>query len=457
MRNQWLKTLLPALALGALPVLPAVSQAGVAIGVSITLAPPALPVYVQPALPAPGYIWAPGYWAWGDDGYYWVPGTWVLPPEPGLLWTPGYWGWVDGAYLWHGGYWGPHVGFYGGINYGCGYTGVGFQGGYWRGGAFFYNRAVMNVGSVHVTNVYNQTVINNVTVNRVSFNGGAGGIQARPTPHELSAEREHHFQPTSLQSHHQYAAFSNRELRASVNHGAPPVAATARPAVFSGRGVVAARASGPQGGAAHEMTRNDRPSGHGSGGPAQMAHGPAGTAGHATPMMRNDRPPGAGSGHPEVQHSVARNDFRSSGPAGGSSHPAPTNRVAPNTNGGGFQGGRPAPHVNGFQGSGGFQGSNRGGPNVSGGGFQGGNRGAPNISGGGFQGGNRGAPNMSGGGFQGGGHPPPNMGGGFAGGGGRPPMNMSAPRPMPSPGGGGRPEGGGGRPQPQGHRPEGHR
>src|SRR5271155_4006072 len=114
--------------------LPAVSQAQVAVGISVHVGPPALPVYAQPEIPAPGYLWTPGYWAYGPGGYYWVPGTWVEPPSVGLLWTPGYWGWGSGVYLWHGGYWGPHVGFYGGINYGYGYTGVGFAGGYWRGG-----------------------------------------------------------------------------------------------------------------------------------------------------------------------------------------------------------------------------------------------------------------------------------------------------------------------------------
>src|SRR5580704_16745231 len=60
--------------------------------VSVSVAPPALPVYTQPICPAPGYIWTPGYWAYSDDGgYYWVPGTWVEAPEVGLLWTPGYW------------------------------------------------------------------------------------------------------------------------------------------------------------------------------------------------------------------------------------------------------------------------------------------------------------------------------------------------------------------------------
>ena len=54
--------------------------------VSVNFAPPALPVYEQPLCPAEGYLWEPGYWAWGPDyGYYWVPGTWVLAPEPGLL------------------------------------------------------------------------------------------------------------------------------------------------------------------------------------------------------------------------------------------------------------------------------------------------------------------------------------------------------------------------------------
>src|SRR3984893_5048541 len=150
--------------------IPAASQAQIAVGVSIRVGPPALPVYVQPVCPAPGYIWTPGYWAYGPDGYYWVPGTWVMAPAVGVLWTPGYWGWGGGVYLWHAGYWGPHVGFYGGINYGFGYGGVGFAGGEWRGGVFNYNRSVTNVNTTVITNVYNKTVI--VNNNHVAFNGG---------------------------------------------------------------------------------------------------------------------------------------------------------------------------------------------------------------------------------------------------------------------------------------------
>ncbi len=221
--------------------IPASSFAGVFISVGI--APPVLPVYVQPACPGDGYIWTPGYWAYGPDGYYWVPGTWVVAPEPGFLWTPGYWGFGGGLYAWHAGYWGPHIGFYGGVNYGFGYFGSGYEGGYWNGGHFFYNRTVNNINITNV-HVYNKTVINNVTVNRVSYNGGEGGIRAHPGHAEEIAEHERHFERTDMQMHHENAARGNRELLASVNHGRPAIAATARPGEFRGHDVVPARSGG---------------------------------------------------------------------------------------------------------------------------------------------------------------------------------------------------------------------
>ena len=228
---------LAALALSPL-VLSQPASAG--LFVSVQIAPPALPVYAQPPLPAPGYIWTPGYWAYGDAGYYWVPGTWVMAPQPGLLWTPAYWGWSEGVYVFHAGYWGPHVGFYGGINYGFGYGGVGYLGGRWDHGEFAYNRSVNNVNITNVHNVYTQNVVNNTTVNRVSFNGGAGGINARPNAEEQAFEHEQHVPPTALQAQHQQVASTNRAQFASVNHGRPGVAASPRPGAMSGRGVVAA-------------------------------------------------------------------------------------------------------------------------------------------------------------------------------------------------------------------------
>jgi hypothetical protein len=202
------------------------SAASAGISVSITIAPPILPIYVQPLCPVDGYLWNPGYWSYGPLGYYWVPGVWVQPPRVGVLWTPGYWGYGGGVYGWYGGYWGPHVGFYGGVNYGFGYGGVGFGGGMWSGGSFRYNTAVVNVNTTVVRNVYvDRTVTNNTTVNnRTSFNG-PGGIAATPTPQEQIAKQEQHIQPTPNQLAHQQFASRDRTQLASVNHGAPAVTA----------------------------------------------------------------------------------------------------------------------------------------------------------------------------------------------------------------------------------------
>jgi len=214
-----------------------------AVFVSVAIAPPPIPVYAQPICPGPGYIWIPGYWAYGFDGYYWVPGYWVLPPFVGALWTPGYWGWANGLYVWHAGYWGPHVGFYGGINYGFGYFGVGFVGGYWRSGAFFYNTAVTNVNVTVVNNVFNQPVTRTTTT-RVSFNGGPGGISRQPTAEERLAQRDARRSATSIQLQHQNLARADRGQWASVNHGTPSVTATSRATAFAGRGA-GQRAAGP--------------------------------------------------------------------------------------------------------------------------------------------------------------------------------------------------------------------
>ena len=209
----------------AMSMAPVASQAQV---VSITIAPPVLPVYVQPAIPGDGYLWTPGYWAYGPEGYFWVPGVWVRPPQVGLLWTPGYWGWHGGVYAWNGGYWGPHVGFYGGVNYGFGFGGVGFVGGRWDGGHFAYNSAVnVGVGVGGGFHSYRETVVENNV--HTSFNGGSGGLRAQPTPGERSAMGEHHFEATREQTAHHEAASHDRSQLHSVNHGRPANAAMSRP------------------------------------------------------------------------------------------------------------------------------------------------------------------------------------------------------------------------------------
>ena len=249
MLKNWRLWVLPALLLLVMPVM---STAQVGINISVNLAPPELPIYEQPPIPDEGYLWTPGFWAWSDDeqGYYWVPGTWVLAPQPGFLWTPGYWGRRGDAFFWNEGYWGPEIGFYGGVNYGYGYGGRGFEGGYWRGEHFYYNRSVVNVGTTNITNVYNKTVVNNVTFTRASYNGGDGGVQIQPTPGELAGAHVRHLAPTAAQQQQVQGARSNPALRASANHGNPPIAATATPGVFSGAGVVAAKGGGKESGPA---------------------------------------------------------------------------------------------------------------------------------------------------------------------------------------------------------------
>ncbi len=324
----------------AILAMPSRATAQVAVGVSVHIGPPALPVYAQPICPGPGYIWTPGYWGYGDDGYYWVPGTWVMAPSPGLLWTPGYWGWGSGAYIWHRGYWGPHVGFYGGINYGYGYGGVGFVGGEWRRGVYHYNTAVTNVNTRIIHNTYRTTVINNnTTINRVSYNGGHDGIMARPSSRELSAEREHHMEGTHEQIRHEQAARSNREFLASENHGHPGVGASARPGEFRGPGVVQTHASngnhgqpnGSENGNRHGG-RNDRPSaatnshghemqnaGRGSDGPhdGNVSHGKSASGPHAEMPSGGNGQHGS-SGRPQAAP-IQQHESESHG--GGGKHP----------------------------------------------------------------------------------------------------------------------------------------
>ena len=206
-------------------------------------APPPLPDYDQPPIPADGDMWTPGYWSWNGYEYFWVPGTWVEPPQPGFLWTPGYWGFVGGVYAFHRGYWGEHVGFYGGVNYGFGYGGVGFEGGHWDNGRFFYNRAVTNIGQVNIVNVYNQQVTINERT-RVSFNGGPNGVDAKPTAAELEAAKDKRLAPTSDQLRNARVAGRTESAFVSANKGKPRIAATAKPGEFKGDAVVPAKAAG---------------------------------------------------------------------------------------------------------------------------------------------------------------------------------------------------------------------
>ena len=136
------------------------------------------------------------------------------------------------------------MGFYGGINYGFGYGGVGYEGGRWEGGHFSYNTYVNHVNTtiIIIHNTYN-TRVTNVSETHVSYNGGTGGVEARPTSQQESYANQHHVGPVASQTQHVQAARSNPQLRASANQGKPPIAATAKPGDFK-TGVVATRQAG---------------------------------------------------------------------------------------------------------------------------------------------------------------------------------------------------------------------
>ena len=212
----------------------------------VDIPPPPLPSYEQPAIPAQGYLWVPGFWAWRKSvpDYFWVPGTWVQPPQPGLLWTPPYWSRVDGGYAFHAGYWADQVGFYGGITYGYGYAGDGYQGGRWENGAFSYNRAMNNLGSLAIANIYDQPETAADKAVRVSFNGGRRGTTAQPTREQEAQTGAPHVGATAEQQKHFELAAMNRSLYSKLNNSEPGLAATSQAGVLDGADITRSSSRG---------------------------------------------------------------------------------------------------------------------------------------------------------------------------------------------------------------------
>jgi hypothetical protein len=258
------------------------------IGISVNFGPPPIPYYVQPPAPDQNMIWSPGYWGYDPaDGYYWVPGTWVPAPQVGLLWTPGFWGWNGIAFIWSSGYWGTQVGWYGGVDYGYGYYGHGYYGGRWNHDHFVYNTAITNVNRNVIRNVYSDPRVAMHNWNRTSFNGGRGGIAARPSSGQLAAAHGRVSGPTNVQMQHARYAATNRASFAAVNHGRPATAAVARPYSTAFRGsqrmTAPQRNAAPQHATAMEAHRA----------PVQHAYAPQQ---HAAPQERHVAP---------VQHAYA--------------------------------------------------------------------------------------------------------------------------------------------------------
>ena len=100
-----------------------------------------------------------------------------------------------------------------------------------------------HVNTTIIHNTYN-TKVTNVTETHVSYNGGTGGIEARPTPQQESYAKQHHVGPVASQAQHVQEARKNPQLRASANQGKPPIAATVKPADFKTGAVSSKQAGG---------------------------------------------------------------------------------------------------------------------------------------------------------------------------------------------------------------------
>lgn len=64
---------------------PSVAQ----ISINISIAPPQ-PIYESVPMMAPGYVWAPGYWAWLNDRHVWIRGRTIVQ-RVGYRWEPDHW------------------------------------------------------------------------------------------------------------------------------------------------------------------------------------------------------------------------------------------------------------------------------------------------------------------------------------------------------------------------------
>lgn len=79
------------------------STAFAQISFNIVVAPPA-PMYEVVPVMQPGYVWAPGYWAWNNDRHVWVRGRTIVQRD-GYRWAPDRWVQQGGTYVRQPGRW----------------------------------------------------------------------------------------------------------------------------------------------------------------------------------------------------------------------------------------------------------------------------------------------------------------------------------------------------------------
>ncbi|MBP9906076.1 MAG: YXWGXW repeat-containing protein [Rhodoferax sp.] len=65
------------------------AAASAQVSLRINIGPPPL-IFEPVPMMAPGYIWAPGYWAWNHDRHIWVRGRAIVQRQ-GYRWEPDRW------------------------------------------------------------------------------------------------------------------------------------------------------------------------------------------------------------------------------------------------------------------------------------------------------------------------------------------------------------------------------
>lgn len=98
--------LLSAVLAASAAVVPAFAQ----VSININVAPPAALYESAPAM-APGYVWAPGYWAWHTDRYIWVRGR-TVAQRVGYRWEPDRWEQRGNSYYRQPGKWAPDASYH---------------------------------------------------------------------------------------------------------------------------------------------------------------------------------------------------------------------------------------------------------------------------------------------------------------------------------------------------------
>jgi WXXGXW repeat (2 copies) len=80
------------------------------VSFSIQIGPP-MPIYETVPIMAPGYVWAPGYWAWHEDRHVWIRGRSIVH-RTGYRWQPDVWEQRDNRYYRHPGKWEHDPGYH---------------------------------------------------------------------------------------------------------------------------------------------------------------------------------------------------------------------------------------------------------------------------------------------------------------------------------------------------------